>query len=356
MEKTPTFLLRKIALYLLSFIIITAIIFGFIVVSTTPHSRAELYLPSNTSRMTQRQIDVLLDRAIKDYHLDAPYPVQYFIWLKNFVTGNWGYSPSLRAPVIQIIINRLPPTIELTLYSVLLFLPLGLLSGIVSAAKNHKVQDIAIRFWASVATSIPTLILAILLIIFFTINLRWFAPDRLSSSNLVLVNSKDFHFYTGLITLDGLLNGRPDVSWDAFKHLVLPAVTLALPQWAILAKLTRTGLLDELKKDYIIMARGMGVPEWKLQRQYALKNVTPVVLSNAMLSVAMLLTNTYIVETIFHYPGMSFIALKTIADGPDSPSLMGFAVVSILLVLMLMFILDILLFSYDRRIGVAEAG
>lgn len=355
MEKPLIFILRKLFLYTFSFILITAIIYGFIVVSTTPHSRAELYLPANTSRLTQRQIDVLLDRAIKDYHLDAPYPVQYFIWLKSFLQGNWGYSPSLRASVKQIIINRLPPTIELSLYSVLLFIPLGLLSGIIAAGRKHKIQDIAIRFWASVATSIPTLILAILLIIIFSFNLHWFAPDRLSSSNLVLVNSPNFKLFTGLITLDGLLNGRPDVSWDAFKHLVLPAITLALPQWALLAKLTRTGLLDELKKDYISMARGMGISEWKLQRQYALKNVTPVVLSNAMLSVAMLLTNTYIVETIFHYPGLSFIALKTIADGPDSPSLMGFAVVSILLVLLLMFILDILLFSYDRRIGVSGA-
>jgi len=356
MEKTLTFLLRKLFLYTLSFILITAIIYGFIVLSTTPRSRAMLYIPNNNARLSPKQMEVLLNRAIKEYHLDASYPVQYYLWLKNFVTGSWGYSPSLRASVKQIIINRLPPTIELTLYSVLLFLPLGLLSGIIAAAKNHKVPDVMIRFWASVATSIPTLIMAILLIILFSINLRWFAPDRLSSSNLVLVNSKDFHLFTGLLTLDGLLNGRPDVSWDAFKHLVLPAITLALPQWALLARLTRTGLLDELKKDYITMARGMGLSEWKLRWQYALKNVTPIVLSNAMLSVAMLLTNTYIVETIFHYPGLSFIALKTIADGPDAPSLMGFAVISILLVLLLMFILDILLFSYDHRIGVSESS
>ena len=354
MEKPLTFLLRKTILYTLSFVLITAIIYGFIVASTTPLERASLYLPANTSRLTPRQIEVLLNRSIKDYHLDAPYFVQYFIWLNNFLHGNWGYSPSLRVDVIQAITNRLPPTIELALYSGLLFLPLGLLSGLIAAAHKNSFQDLILRFWASVATSIPTLILAILLIVFFCINLRWFAPDRLSSTNLVLVNSENFRLFTGLITVDGLLNGRPDVSWDALKHLVLPAITLALPQWAILARLTRTGLLDELKKDYITMARGMGISEWKLRWQYATSNVTPILLSNSMLSVAMLLTNTYIVEEIFHYPGLSFLALKTIRDGPDSPVIMGFAVMSILLVLMLMFILDILLYIFDKRAGVAE--
>ncbi len=354
MEKLLAFLLRKTILYTLSFVLITAIIYGFIVASTTPLERARLYLPANTKNMGPKQIEIKLNQSIKDYHLEAPYVVQYLNWLNNFLKGNWGYSPTLRVDVLQAITNRLPPTIELTLYSILLFLPIGLLSGLIAAGHKNKFQDLIFRFSASVATSIPTLILAILLIIFFSINLRWFGPDRLTSTNLVLVNSENFRLFTGLITIDGLLNSRPDVSWDALKHLVLPATTLALPQWAILTRLTRTGILDELKKEYITMARGMGLPEWKLQWQYALKNVTPILLSNSMLSVAMLLTNTYIVEEIFHYPGLSYLGLKTISDGLDSAIIMGFAVISILLVLLSMFILDILLYVFDRRAGVSE--
>jgi len=354
MEKPLTFLLRKAIFYTLSFFLITAIVYGFIVASTTPLERASLYLPANTKRMTPKQIEIKLNQSIKDYHLDAPFTTQYLIWLSNFMQGNWGYSPSLRVDVLQAITNRLPPTIELTLYSILLFLPIGLLSGLLSAGHKNNFQDLIFRFWASVATSIPTLILAILLIVFFSTNLRWFGPDRLSSSNLVLVNSEEFNFFTGLITIDGLLNDRPDLTWDALKHLVLPAITLALPQWAILTRLTRSGILVEIKKEYITMARGMGVSEWKLQRQYALKNVTPVLLSNSMLSVAMLLTNTYIVEEIFHYPGLSYLGLRTISEGLDSAIIMGFSVISIVLVLLLMFILDVLLYLFDRRAGVAE--
>ncbi len=158
------------------------------------------------------------------------------------------------------IVRRAPITAELTLYSILAFIPLGLLSGVIAGSRRNKAADHGFRFTAYVATSLPPFILALILMAFFYVELYWFAPGRTSSSFGSFINSDNFRQVTGLLTLDGLINGRPDITIDALRHLAMLVFTLAIVHWATLGRVTRATMIDELNQDYVIAARARGIP------------------------------------------------------------------------------------------------
>lgn len=344
-----THMLRKLISYFFTFLIITAVLYGMIML-TSVEDRATLYFPANTGRMTEQMIANMTERIIKQYHLRDPYPVQYVYWLQSLIQGNWGYSPALRAEVLPTILRLTPATAELTLISTLLFLPFGLLSGISSSSKRDSLGDHGFRLKAFVATSIPPFILAILLMIVFYVELYWFQPGRLSSSFEVAVTKPPYQVITGLLTLDGLLNGRPDISLDALRHLAMPAITLSLPLWAIVGRVTRASMIDELEQDYIVVARSRGLSERRVLWGHALRNVISPVLSNVMFSVASIMTSTFIVEIIFNYPGISYVARRSLMNIPDAPAALGFAVYCVIIVTLLLAVLDIVLALVDPRI------
>lgn len=258
-----TYMLRKVLLYVLTFLLITMTLYGMVML-TPPDNRATLYFPANTGKMTEKQIASMTERIIEKYHLRGSYPVQYFYWLQSLFQGGWGYSPTLHAEVLPTILRLTPATAELTLISTMLFIPLGLFSGVSSASKRRSLGDRSFRMIAFVATSIPPFLLAILMMIVFYIELYWFQPGRLSSSFEAAITDASYHSFTGLITLDGLLNARPDISLDALRHLAMPAITLSLPLWAIVGRVTRASMLDELGRDYITAARGRGLSERRI--------------------------------------------------------------------------------------------
>ena len=130
--------------------------------------------------MTEEQYENLLQQMIVKYHLDDPFPAQYMRWAGNLLKGNWGYSPNLQEDVFTALLRRLPATLELTFYAVLIYFPLGLLSGVLSGTRKSSITDRLFRTTAFVATSLTPMVLAIIMIVVFYISLRWFAPGRLS--------------------------------------------------------------------------------------------------------------------------------------------------------------------------------
>jgi peptide/nickel transport system permease protein len=211
--------------------------------------------------MTEEQIAAANENYIEIYHLRDPFLVQYSYWLKSILQGTWGYSPVLREDVLPALLERTPATAELTLYSLLLFIPLGLVSGVVAGWNQRKAADNVFRLAAFIVTSFPPFILSILLIAVFYVGLGWFSPSRLDSLLALNLASQGFVQYTGLYTLDGLLNLRLDVTWDALRHLVMPVVTLSLYHWATLGRITRSSIIAERRKEYIIAAKARGVNE-----------------------------------------------------------------------------------------------
>lgn len=331
---------------LLTFLIITALLYATSML-TPVETRATLYLPPRVSEKTYQTV---IENIIEKYHLDEPYPVQYYYWMVSLIKGDWGYSPTLNEDVLSAILQRAPATAELILVSLIFYIPLGLISGVIAGHKKNRAADHVFRFSAFTATSLPPFILAILMMAFFYVDLHWFAPERISSQLNQYLHSDQYHQVTGLMVLDGLINGRLDVSLDALRHLVMPVITLALAQWATLGRVTRATMIEESNQDYVTAARARGIPEHTIVWRHTLRNAISPAFASSMVSAASLLTGVFVSEIIFNYPGISYIAVQSMMGIPDAPAALGFAVFSTILVLILMGILDLVQYSLDPRL------
>lgn len=335
---------------LVTLLIVTAVLYAAVML-TPVETRASLYMPPNLpARITPQQVQKLLENRIETYHLNDPFPIQYFYWLSSLVKGTWGYSPTLHEDVLSALIRRTPITAELTFFSILAFLPLGLVSGVLAGSRQNKPDDLGFRLSAFVATSLPPFILALLLMAFFYVGLYWFSPGRTSAAIGVFINSDQFRQFTGFLTIDGLLNRRPDVTIDALRHLAMPVFTLAIAHWATLGRITRATMIEELQQDYIVAARARGVPEKRITWKHALRNAIVPALASSLLSAASLITGVYVVEIIFNIQGISIVAVRSMEYTPDAPAALGFAIYSVIAVLLIMSMLDILQSILDPRI------
>jgi peptide/nickel transport system permease protein len=351
MSPVLKFVIRRLALIPVSLLVITALLYAIAMLSPVD-ARAQLYLPRNLSRrVTEKQLEIMKQDIIKRYGLDQPYPVQYLNWLGSLLQGEWGWSPNARANVLDYLTPRAPATVELTLYALLLFIPMGMLSGVIASQRHNRALDHGFRLTAFTATSIPPFILGLMMISVLYAGLQWFAPERLSQPLATFVRSSAFQSYTGLYTIDGLLNGRPDVTLDALKHLVMPVLTLSALHWATLGRVTRASMIEELDKEYIVAAEARGVPPRSIVWRHALRNALVPALTSSALSAASLISGVYVVEIIFNMHGVSEMLTLAAAYGPpDVAAALGFAVFSVTGVLLVMFVLDIIQALVDPRL------
>jgi peptide/nickel transport system permease protein len=330
--------------------VITAALYGIIMLAP-PEERAALYLPPRTpSNMTPERLQQLIDRIIRDKGLDEPYPQQYGRWVSGLLQGDWGWSPMLNGDVLPALLKRTPVTVELALYATLFFIPMGLVSGVVAGWRQYRPADNTFRFIAFVATSVPPFILGLFLLSIFYVGLRWFPPGRTGITELSLQTITTFKTYTGLLTIDGLLNGRLDVTVDAFRHLALPVLTLSLVHWATLGRVTRATIIEESHKEYIVAARSRGLLPRSIIWRHAFRNALLPALTSSSLSAASLITGVFIIEAVFGFKGLSELITQGMRGTPDAPLALGFAVYSVLLVLPFMFILDMMKAIVDPRV------
>jgi peptide/nickel transport system permease protein len=343
------FLIRRLLAIPLTLLIITAALYGILMLAPV-NVRAQLYMPRGESHNPNLRPEFLIQQIIASHGLDDPYPVQYIRWLGRLLQGDWGWSPGFRGDVLEALLVRTPATVELTLYAVILLIPLGVIGGGMAGAKAYKAVDHAFRIVAFIATAIPPFVLALVLLGIFYVGLRWFPLGRLSISEHYSVAGASFTSYTGLLTLDGLLNARPDISLSALRHLVLPCITLSMVHWATLGRITRAMMIEELHKDYITVARGKGLKERMIIWRHALHNALIPALNSIALSAASLIMGVFVVEVVFSFPGVSEVIVSSMRGAPDIVTAMGFAVYSVLLVLPVMLILDVLQAAFDPRL------
>jgi peptide/nickel transport system permease protein len=347
------FLLRRLLSLFATLVVITAIIYG-IVLMAPIESRARLYMGKRVRPFMPPEMEKrFIENVIEKHGLDDPYPLQYARWAARLFQGEWGWSPVLRDDVLTALVQRTPATVELTLYSLLLFIPLGLASGAVAGWKRHRMADQSFRLAAFVATSIPPFILGLVLLSIFYVGLHWFLPGYLSTPQSLIVRSDSFKAFTGLMTVDGLLNGRPDVTVDAARHLVLPVITLSLFHWATLGRVTRASIIEEAPKGYITAARARGLPRKRVLWGHAVPNVMVPSLTSSALAAAMLITGVYVIEVVFDWPGISKLITYSMWQ-PDVALAAGFAVYSVLAVLSIMILLDLIQAVVDPRFREGE--
>ncbi|NJC94932.1 MAG: hypothetical protein C3F07_12845 [Anaerolineales bacterium] len=343
------FVIRRFVAVPITLLIITMALYAGVML-TPPEARADLYMPNTNRAMTEDQIRRLKENIIKRYHLRDPYPVQYLFWARSLFDGTWGYSPSLNDNVLPSLLRRTPATLELALYSLLLLIPLGLVSGVMAGWKKSGSFDRGFRSLAFLSTSVPPFILAIILLSVFYINRNWFAPGRLDLAYTLELSEGGFKAYTGMMTIDGFLNGRIDIVENAFRHLVMPVFTLSIYHWATLGRVTRVSILGEERKEYVIAARARGVIERRIVWKHVFRNTLTPSLTSMTLSATSIVTGVFVSEIIYNINGVSGVIVRAMQGVPDAPAALGFAIYSVIMVLLLMFVLDVAQAILDPRV------
>jgi peptide/nickel transport system permease protein len=221
--------------------------------------------------------------------LDKPLPLQYLTWVSHLLTGDFGRSYSLNRPVINEVLERFSATLLLAGAAFVLCAIFGLLAGVVSAVRQYGIADKIITVAVLIGISIPSFALGLLLILFFAVDLRWFPASGM------------FNIYA-----DGGF-------WDVAYHLVLPAITLSVVATGVVARLTRSAMLEVLRQDYIRTARAKGAGEirviWRHAFRAALVNVIPVLGIQA----GFVLGGAVYIETVFQWPGIGRMLVMAIS-------------------------------------------
>ncbi len=255
--------------------------------------------------------------------LDQPLPVQYGIWLSDVLRGDLGRSVRTNQPVVEAIGERLPPTVELTILSMIISLLIAMPAGIISAVRRNSASDVASTTLALFGISMPSFFLAILLIFVFALKLRWLPPIG----------------YTP-ITQDWIAN---------LKGMILPAVTLGAGTAAVISRQLRSSLIEAMNQEYIRTARAKGLSERMIILGHGLKNALIPVITIIGLQVGALLGGAIITETIFVLPGVGRLVVDSIF-ARDFPLVQGAVLFLALIYLFANLAVDLLYVFLDPRI------
>jgi ABC-type dipeptide/oligopeptide/nickel transport system permease component len=242
----------------------------------------------------------------RDLGLDRPPVERFFVFLGNALQGDFGISFYHRRPVFDVIAERLPATIELSLAALILALATSIPLGIVAAVKKNTVFDKLATVGSLFGVSLPGFWFGILLLMLFSVHLHL----------LPVAGRVGYEFevepITHMLLIDSLLQGRFDAFANAFKHLIMPAVVLGLPMAAILTRVTRTSMLEVLSQDYMTFAEAKGLSRTRILLRHGLKNALIPTVTVAALQTGSLLGGNMIVETVFGWPGLGRLVVESI--------------------------------------------
>lgn len=340
------FVIRRTLLIIPTLIGVILLIFA-VTQLFTPEQRATLYI---TSERQMKDIESI----IVQYKLRESIFTQLVGWLSQVLQGNLGYSRTGGGPVLSVLIRKLPATFELVMCSIPITILLGIYLGTKSAVYRDTAIDHITRTVSIIGWSLPSFWLGIMLIAIFFSGLGWFPPERIGSQafNYIYTSGK-WHFYTGLLTIDGLLNGQPWITLDALRHLVLPTITLVTIQIALIVRVMRSSMLEALGKGYITTAKAKGLTNPEIINRHARRNALIPTMTVAGLLTAGMLTGVTITETVFNIDGVGRWAAIAAGGGgtvPDVPAVLGFALFAGIVYVVANLIVDILYAYVDPRI------
>ena len=265
-----------------------------------------------------------LEEIKQAYGLDRPLPVQYALWLKSMLLGNWGYSIRTGRPVVEEIRDRLGPTLELGGLAMAVSLVLALPLGVISAARRHSTLDHLLTFLSFARISIPVFWLALLLQLLFSIALGW-----LPSAGYETIGSGSFG--------------------DRLAHIAMPAAVLSLATIASWSRYIRSGMVEVLNEDYIRTAYAKGRRELGVIIHHALRNALIPAVTIIALDLASIISGAVITETVFAWPGVGRLFIESM-DGRDYPVLMGLMMMGSLAIVLANILADLTYALLDPRI------
>jgi len=265
------------------------------------------------------------------FGLDKPFYVQYVRFIGNAARGNFGKSYVRKVPVLSLILERLPASMELAVTGVLLALALGTGLGVVVALKPNALRNRIIMAASLGGISIPAFLIGILLIMFFAVYLGILPP--FGRGETVRIG----FWRTGFLT------------WSGIKHLILPALTLTGYQLAVLLRLTRAGMREVLTEEYIKTAWAKGLSTGRVIFKHALKNALIPVVTMSGLMLGELLVFAVVTETIFQWPGMGNLLLTSIYES-DQPVIVTYIMLAAIIILTINILVDIVYAILNPRI------
>ena len=279
----------------------------------------------------------------EQHHLNDPLPIQYMYWIRDAVQGNFGNSTQTKRAVSDDIAYFLPATLELILFAAVLEIVCGIGLGVACARRSGGILDNTIRVTSYLGIATPSYVWAIFFMLIFCFWIPILPTIGRISSGMPKIST-----ITGFYIIDGLLTGNPAVSWDAFKHLIMPGTALALTGIAQSARITRSSMLDNMSKDFVGAEISSGIPMKKVMWQYVLRpSATPSV-SIIALDIAAMLGNAFVVEQVFSYPGISKYCLNAILN-KDLNAIVGVVMVIGVAFLVVNILVDIISGFLDPR-------
>lgn len=292
----------------------------------------------------ERATDAVCDDFIRRYGLDQPIPIQFGLYLGQLARGDLGVSIKHSQPVTQLLIDRLPTTIELTLMALVFAVVIGVPLGLLSAYRRNSPIDVGSMIIANIGVSMPVFVLALLLQFLFALVLKGtplaLPPSgRLSSGVEVMSLVQVWHlegvtgplrgfldFVSRLYIPTALITGQWAALGDAFKHLILPMVALGTIPLAIIARITRSSLLEVLGLDYVRTARAKGLRERSVVLRHATRNALLPVVTIVGLQLGGLLSGAVLTETVFNLAGVGRTVYEAIT-GRDYVVIQGFTLI-----------------------------
>lgn len=299
------YVLKRVLLGIVTVIGVSIIVF---VMARLSGDVARLYAPANA---TAEQLDMIRAK----FGLDKPIPVQYWVFVKNALRGDFGTSVTFGRPAMEIVLKRIPATLQLGLAAFVLGNFFGILLGVLAAVYRSRWMQWGAQSFALLGQAVPGFWLAVMLMLIFAVHLGWL----------------------------------PTSGKGGIKHMILPVISLAWFSVAFVMRITRSSLLDTLDSEYVKLARIKGNPEWVVIIKHALRNaLIPVVMLMGM-QLAMLVGGSAFIETVFRWPGIGILMVNSITN-LDYPLIQAITLVTSTALVLIMLVVDILFVYLDPRI------
>lgn len=312
------FLLKRLATLLATLVAASAVVF--LVLEVLPGDAAQMLMGPDASPEAVQAL-------ARQLGLDRPAMERYWLWVVGMLTGDLGVSYTYSSPVLEIILERLALTVPLAFMAMLLTTVLALTVGIYAASHHNRAGDVGLMGLTQVGIAVPNFWFAILLILLFSVHLNWFSA--------------------------GGFPGWGEGVVPALKSIVLPAVSLAVVQAAILARITRSAVLDVLREDFVRTARAKGLSQRATLWGHVLRNAMIPVITVMGLQFANLLAGTIVVENVFYLPGLGRLVFQSIANR-DLIVVRNCVMLLAAMVIAVNFVVDVLYAVIDPRVKAGD--
>ncbi len=330
--------LRRIAIAVPLMLLVSALVF--VVLRLIPADPVSMAVPPNA---TTADIEAMR----REMGLHLPVTHQYAIWLDRILQGDMGESIAFGQPVSRLIGQSLPATIELAVFGALFAALIGLPGGVLLFRLRGRPAEPAVDVGSTLMMSIPEFLWALFLILAFGVALNLLPFAGRLPPDMTIPRT------TGFLLLDCLAAGDPAAFLEAVRHMLLPALSLALGTVPLIMRVLRSSLLDVIGEDYVTMARLRGVPERRVVNRHALRNALLPTLSLMGVQFGFLFGGTLLVEVIYSYPGLGNMLVEAVRNA-DLPIIQGAALIFALAVLAINLIVDVIYIVVNPKLRSAR--